>query len=324
VDGPQIAAVAVVLVGLIVTLISLAVLPGRDPWALTERGRMGYVYGAQIVAALLFAHLYMTLPELFSGRLRAYWPYIVLAIAFAGVGVGTLMERLQWRVLSEPFQRSGAFLPILPALGIWFFGSQTHHAAVLFVIGLLYMLITFTQHSTWAGIAAALACNAALWALFDDYEHLAFEAHPQFWLIPPALSAMVAAHYHRHRLNNVQQTAVRYCGMAVIYLSSSFEMLQIGIGESLWPPVILISLSMAGVLFGIALRIRAYLYLGSAFVVVSLMSIVAHASRAIDHVWPWYAFWIGLGVLLLIVFGYFEGRRAQMLAWIDHLRQWDR
>jgi hypothetical protein len=324
VSAPQIAAVSMVLIGLIAALISLAVLPGRDPLALSDRGRMAYVYGAQVVAGLLFAHIYLAIPSLFQGALRQYWPYIVLTIAFAGVGVGTLFERLQWRVLAEPFQRSGAFLPLVPALGMWLVHSESHYATVLFVIGVFYMLVCFTQRSAIAGAAAAIAGNGSLWSLLSGSEDLTFSNHPQFWLIPPAISAIVAAQFNQRRLSPNQLATVRYIATGVIYLSSSVEMLKIGIGESLWPPVILICLALVGVAFGIAMQIRAYLYLGSVFVLVSLVSMVAHASRSIDHIWPWWAFGIGLGVAILILFGYFESRRAQILVVIDRLRHWEK
>jgi hypothetical protein len=323
VEPSQIAAVAVVLVGLIATLISLAVLPGRDPLALTERGRMGYVYAAQVVSGLLFAHVFLTNPELFQGHLRDYWPYIVLFIAFAGIGVGTLFERLQLRVLAEPFQRSGAFMPVVPAVGWWLLASETQYASVLFVVGVLYMVISFTQRSLVAGGAAALAGNGALWALLHEHEKLSFELHPQFWLIPPAISAVVAAQLNRTRLSSGQLATIRYVAMVVVYTSSTFEIWKIGIGESLWPPVVLICLALLGIAFGIAMQIRAYLYFGCAFVLVSVVSMVAHAARSIDHVWPWWAFGIAMGVFILVVFGFFESKRTQMLALIERLRKWE-
>ena len=43
----QVAAIAVVLLGLIAGLISLALLPGRDPLMLSETWRQGYVYAAK-------------------------------------------------------------------------------------------------------------------------------------------------------------------------------------------------------------------------------------------------------------------------------------
>ena len=63
---------------------------------------MFYVYGAQGVSALLFAHLYVCRPMWFDSVLRPYWPYIILALAFAGVAAGELFKRQNLRVLAEP------------------------------------------------------------------------------------------------------------------------------------------------------------------------------------------------------------------------------
>jgi hypothetical protein len=87
--------------------------------------------------------------------------------------------------------------------------------------------------------------------------------------------------------------------------------------------MILASLSVAGALLGIMLRIRAFLYLGTSFTVLALGTMVAHAAQAIDHVWPWWAFGIGLGIALLVLFGIFEKKRPEVLALIGRLRQWE-
>jgi hypothetical protein len=324
VDTIQILAVSVVLVGLVVALISLAVLPGRDPLALSEKGRMWYVYGAQVVAGLLFAHIYLARPTLFSGLIGPYWPYVVLVIAFAGVGVSELFERLGWRVLSEPFQRSGAFLPLVPAIGMWVANSESDYALVLFIIGVLYLLLSFAHRSLPAGIAAAVAGNGALWSLLEGTEDLTFSRHPQFWLIPPAVSVLLAAQLNRRRLSETQLAGIRYLATAVIYLSSVVEMLRLRIGESLWPPLILISLALVGVFFGIAMQIRAYLYLGTVFVLVGMVSMVAHAARSINQVWPWWAFCILVGLSILALFGWFESHRAQTLEMVARLRRWEK
>jgi protein-S-isoprenylcysteine O-methyltransferase Ste14 len=146
---------------------------------------------------------------------------------------------------------------------------------------------------------------------------------PQFWLIPPAVSVLIAAQLNRQRLAAAQLAAVRYASILVIYLSSTSEMFLRGIGESLWPPMVLAALSVCGVLLGIALRIRAFLYLGSSFVLLSVVSMIWHASRAIQHVWPWWAFGIGMGLVILTLFGLFEKKRPELTRWIETLQQWD-
>ncbi len=97
-----------------------------------------------------------------------------------------------------------------------------------------------------------------------------------------------------------------------------------GVGESIWLPMILAVLSVAGIFCGIVLRVRAFLYLGAAFLFLSILSMVYHAHRHIDHVWPWWAFGITLGMGILALFGVFEKKRNEVVALVDNLRQWDR
>jgi hypothetical protein len=263
------------------------------------------------------------MPWLFHGRIRQYWPYILMAIAFAGVGVGELLQRRGVRVVSDPLQRTGSFLPLVPALGMWVIAAErTNYSVLLFVVGLLYLLLAFTRRSALCAAAAVVAGNGALWSLFRQTD-FTFAEHPQLWLIPPAVCALVAGQLNRRRLSAAQLTGLRYASVLVIYLSSAGEMFLRGIGESLWPPMILAVLSVAGVFVGMVLQVRAFLYLGSSFVLLAVVSMVWHASQVIHHSWPWWAFGIGLGVGILVLFGVFEKKRPELLAWIQKLRQWE-
>lgn len=324
VDTAPMLVVAVVLAALLVGLISLALLPDRGAVGLTERQRMMCVYGAEAIAALIFAHLFMCRPGWFAGVFRPYWPYIVMAIAFAGVGVGELFQRSGIRVLSDPLQRTGAFLPLVPALGFWVVAAEkSDYSVVLFAAGVVYLVLSMLRRSMTSGLAALVAGNAALWSLLMD-TGLAFWRHPQFWLIPPAVSLLIAGHLNRRQLKPAQLAAVRYCSVLVIYLSSTSEIFLRGVGESLWPPMVLASLSVAGVFVGIIFRVRAFLYLGTGFVLLSVVTMVWHAARAIEHVWPWWAFGIGLGICILVLFGLFEKKRPELTAWARQLQQWER
>ncbi len=318
----EIAAVVVVLVLFAAALISMAVLPGRDPLGLSERGRMFYVYIAEMVMALLFLHIYLTKPEWFHGRIRPYWPLVVMAIAFFGVGAGEILRRSKIRVLADPLQNTGAFLPLLPALGFWLLSSNTSYSTVLFVVGLLYVVMSLFRHQLWYGILAGLAGNAGLWALWQEHG-TPFWEHPQLWMIPPALSVLAAAQWHREKLSEAQLTAMRYASIIVIYVSSTGDMFITGIAENLWMPIILAALSVAGVFAGILLRIRAFVYLGTSFLFVSIVSMIWHAAQSIDHVWPWWAFGIVLGLLILTLFGVFEKKRQEVLRLVGEFRQWE-
>ena len=323
VDSLQVGAIAVVLVALIAGLISMALLPGRDPLSLSEKGKQVYVYAALATAALLFAHLYVCRPMWFDAGLQPYWPLIVMGIAFAGAGGGELFARYRLTVLAQPLTRVSSMLPLLPVIGMWVVSPKaTDYALVLLVVGLLYLMLSITRRSWASLLAAAVAANGALWSVLNrsGFELL---SHPQLWIIPPALSVLVAAHLNRRRLPPAALTSIRYACAMLIYVSSTSEIFLRGVATSLWPAMILATLSVAGAFVGMMLRIRAFLYLGASFALVSLMTMVAHAAQAINHVWPWWAFGVGMGIAILVLFGVFEKKREEMLRLIARLREWE-
>jgi hypothetical protein len=304
-------------------LICLAVLPGRDPFFQVERQRFLYVYAAEVVCALLFAHVYLTNPEFFRHRLQPYWPLVVMAIAYAGVAVSELFRRLRINVLSEPLEYSAAFLPVLPVIGFWFIGCDLNYSTVLVVIGLLYLFLSLRRGSFVYPAAAAVVGNATLCSLLYDHG-VSLLFHPQMFVIPPCLTVLAAAQINRDRLDARSLASLRYFAMTAIYVSSTGEMFQHGIGTTLWLPMVLAGLSVFGVLAGIVLRVRAFLYLGTSFLLLSIVSMVWHAARSIGHVWPWWVFLFALGVGLLTLFGVFEKKRPEVLALVGSLREWER
>jgi len=323
---PEVIAISVMLCGFVVALFSMALWPGKDPLNLTEKGRTAYVYAAQFVATVLFAHVYLAEPQLFdTGLFRRYWPYLVMLLAFGSGAFGEICMRRDWRVIAEPMLRTGGFLPLLPALVAWAF-SETSYPLVLFFAGLVYVFFALTRRSFVAGIAAAVMGNGALWALLTDQGFI-LSAQPQFWLIPPALSVLVAAHINRARLNDAALISVRYICVIIIYLSSAGEMfmkLVVPNGVEDWlRPIILASLSVVGIFAGILLRVRAFLYLGASFLLLSIVAMVWNAGRLVQHTWPWWVFGITLGLAILVVFGVFEKHRREVQSMIARLRQWD-
>lgn len=322
ISGLQIAVVAATLFGFIIALITMAVQPERDPFHLSERGKHFYVYASEIVAALLFLHIYLTNPDFFSGYFLPYWPFIVLGIAFFGAAVGEIFQRRKMFVLSEPLHRTGAFLPLFPALGFWTIQAEPKYQTVLFFAGLIYAMLSFWRKSFVYSVMAALAGNAALWALWSQ-NGLDISLQPQLWLIPPAVSVLLAAQLNHRRLTPTQLSSIRYPALIVIYLSSTGDMFLAGIGEHIWKPVILASLSILGVFVGISLRVRAFLYLGTSFLMMSLVSMVWHSTRRLDEVWPWWVFGIVTGLAILTIFGLFEKKRDEMRLLIDKLKDWE-
>ena len=239
-------AVVAALGGLAVAALTAALAPGRDPLGLSERGRTLYVYLAEGLAALLLLHIRVTMPWLFRGWFLRFWPLVVMAIAFVGVGLSEVFRRRKERVLYEPLENTGAILPLLPVLGFWVVSSQVHYSLLLLAIGVLYASLSVLRRSFLYGVLAALAANGSLWYLLHRWEGLDITEHPQLWLIPPAPCALVAGYINRERLTPQQSAALRYASAIVIYVSSTADIFINGVAEAPWLPGVLAGLSILG------------------------------------------------------------------------------
>ena len=320
---PAILAVGLTLLGLSLAALAAAVLPGRDPLQLSERGRTLYVYAAEVLLALLFVHVRLTMPWLFSGFWQQYWPLVVMVIAFAGVGFSELCRRYRQQVLAEPLQNTGALLPVLPVLGFWISDSRVDYSLLLLSVGVLYAGLSIARRSFGFGVLAAVAANGGLWYFLNHQDGFGFLRHPQIWLIPPALCVLAAAYLNRQQLSTEQMTAVRYLTSTAIYVSSTADIFINGVAQNPWLPLVLAGLSILGILAGIVLRVRAFLFLGTSFLGLALFTIIWHAAVDLDQTWIWYATGIIAGVLILALFAMFEKKRGEVLEVFERIKQWE-
>jgi hypothetical protein len=317
-----VAAVALTLAAAVVTCIFFALSPRHDPLNLSESRRGFYVYVAEVMLVLLFMHIRLTMPWLFSGFFKRYWPLVVLAIAYAGVAISEFFKRRKIPVLAQPIERTGAFLPLLPVVGFWMAQSQVEYSTLLFVVGGLYGLLSILRRSFFFGLAAALAGNGGLWYLLHETSEYHFFQHPQMWLIPAAVSVLVAAHLNRKEFTPAQMTSIRYVCLAIIYVSSTADIFLNGVARSPWLPLVLAALSIAGVFAGIIFRIQAFLLLGSTFLLLSIATMINYASVNFNWTWLWYVAGIVVGAGIITMFAIFEKKRAEVLRVVDELKDW--
>jgi hypothetical protein len=319
-----IVAVAIALGGICVACLFAALLPGRDPLGLSERGRQVYVYAAELVLALLSLHIRLTMPWLFQGWFVRFWPLIVMGIAFLGVGFGELMNRRRQRVLSEPLMTTGALLPVLPVLSFWILPVKINYSLTLLSAAALYATLYVVRKSIWYAALATVAANGSLWYLLHQVDGLDFLQHPQLWLIPPALCVLAAGHLCRRQLTESQLTASRYAAAVVVYVASTADIFIHGVANAPWLPLVLAGISLVGIFAGIWLRVRAFLYLGVSFLMVSLLTIIWYAAVELERTWIWWVSGIVAGVLIIALFALFEKRRDDMLRLVENLKTWER
>jgi hypothetical protein len=314
--------VATILAAAIVICIVFALSPRHDPLTLTDKFRGSYVYAAEVVMVLLFMHIRLTMPWLFHGFFQRYWPLVVLVIAYAGVGIAEFFKRRDIPVLARPIERTGAFLPLLPVIGFWIAQSQVEYSTLLFVVGGLYGLLSILRKSFLFGLAAALAGNGGLWYLLHETSNYHFYQHPQVWLIPAAISVLIAAHLNRKDFSEPQIAGIRYFCLSIIYVSSTADIFINGVASSPWLPLVLGALSLAGILSGMVFRVRAFLLLGATFLLLAIATMIKYASVNFGWTWLWYVAGIATGAVIIATFAIFEKRRADVLRVVDGLKEW--
>lgn len=310
-------------------------LTARDPFALRPARKTAYVYLAEVLIVLFFTHIRFNVPELFLGNIAKLWTFAVMALAYAGIGLAELFERNKIAVLALPLRRTGVLLPLIPLVAFWakppatvsefaqtsapglgpllgYLQNLPQHfdtyAWLWFLAGGVYGFVALSKKSFGWALLAALATNAAMWSLLAHNE-VPFFVHPQAWVIPLALIVLASEHINRRRLRPDVSNGMRYAGVAMIYVASAADMFLAGVGTSTWLPVVLAVLCVCGVLAGVALRVRAFVYLGVGFLLLDVFAMIWHAAVNLQQTWVWYASGIVLGVVVLALFAYLEKRR---------------
>ncbi|HJS23842.1 MAG TPA: hypothetical protein VJ751_05785, partial [Pyrinomonadaceae bacterium] len=317
-------AIGLTLAAAVVITVLFALSPSHDPLNLSERGRMRYVYVAEVMLALLFLHIRLTMPWLFTGFIERYWPLVVILIAYFGVVTSEALRRRKILVLARPIERTGVFLPLLPVLGFWLASSEVDFSLLLFLVGGLYGLLSILRRSFAFGLLAAVAGNAGLWYVWQRTADYGFLQHPQLWFIPVALSVLLAAYLNEDKLTEDQMAGVRYLSLVTIYASSTADIFINGVANSPWLPLILGSFSLAGVFAGILFRIRGLLLLGAIFLLLSIITMIWYASINLGWTWLWYVAGIVTGATIIFMFALFEKKRSEVLRVVEGLKEWDR
>ena len=87
-------------------------------------------------------------------------------------------------------------------------------------------------------------------------------------------------------------------------------------------PIALALLSVAGVLLGTPLRVRAFLFLGVTSLSLDAFAQVWPAAVGRAQTWVWWASGIPLVAAILTLFALVEKRRNDVLRVLDALRRW--
>nr|WP_233585670.1 hypothetical protein [Corallococcus sp. CA054B] len=201
-----------------------------------------------------------------------------LSLGFVLVGVTVLARRAGVRPVERATRRFAALLPIAVALILP--GDATGDAALLAGgSGLLYAALGAVERSRMFGAFAAAACNLALLiaALAFGLEGL------EVYLAPLGLLLLMMGQLFTSSLPHAARNVVRILGGLLLYVPAAAKLTaSLGESEDGTYAIVFGAVCLLGVAVGMALRIRAYLALGTLFLLLDVVANLLDAGLR-DH-----------------------------------------
>ncbi|AKG20816.1 DUF2157 domain-containing protein [Calothrix sp. 336/3] len=202
-----------------------------------------------------------------------------------------------WGWLKKPWQHIAYILPVLTLILTW---QQVNSIALLLTAG-FYLFLAYTNTNIRLSYVSITLLDWALWRWFNNlnltdnlwYVSLIGLSILYIAQIDPTLQ-QPEKKIHRHYLRSLGSGLI--CGCSLIF--------------HLDTPLIPGILSLIFIFAGLALRIRAYLFLGTAtFLITSIHQMVIFSLR-----YPFFKWIIGLilGIILISIAANFENRRSQI------------
>lgn len=146
----------------------------------------------------------------------------------------------------------------------WQTGS-VHASSILMLTGLLYLSqYHATEKSLFLYIGSVLI-NAALYLWIPLWSQKS--SLMQLYAVPASLTVLAILHLHRKELRRSVLNASRLTAVCVLYAAVSLDLF---LRPELSVFILALGLSLGGIIAGIAMRVRAFLYGGVVFMVMNV------------------------------------------------------
>ncbi len=167
---------------------------------------------------------------------------------------------------SPPLYRLALGLPLLAlATAPWQLAS-VWTGGTLLAAAVLYLSLASALRNPWPLYLGVLALNGAiyLWAPSWAERYGLW----QFYIAPAAVSVLALLHLHRRELRPNVLNGARLAALSALYAGAG---LDVFLRPELSVFVLALALALVGIFAGVALRIRAFLYAGVAFLVLNVV-----------------------------------------------------
>ena len=166
---------------------------------------------------------------------------------------------------SPPLYRLALWLPLLALTTAPWQLASVWTGGTLLAVAVLYLSLASTLRHPWPLYLGVLALNGAiyLWAPLWAERYGLW----QFYIVPAASSVLALLHLHRRELRPNVLNGTRLAALSALYAGAG---LDVFLRPELSVFVLALALALLGVVAGVALRIRAFLYAGVAFLVLNV------------------------------------------------------
>ena len=214
------------------------------------------IYGIAIIIGILIIYI------------RLLWlglePLNVWDTAFL-MSLGYILFSFHQFAPSKPLYSLTLLLPLLAILTIPLQLDSIYATTTLIAAATLYLLITPSSENKLPMYLGLLALNIGIyiwipsWA--ENYKLI------QVYTIPVAITVLIMLQFHQLELKPSVVNAIRLTALSSIYATATLDVFmrpELGIF------ILALSLSLGGIILGIALRIKAFLYLGTLFLIFNV------------------------------------------------------
>jgi hypothetical protein len=218
--------------------------------------RAAWVYGVAALSGML--GLYVRLSWLGLAPVQMWDTAALIGAAYA-------LFALQQLTPSGPILHLVMVLPLLALATIPFQLHSPYASVALLLIGVLYLGMRRATRHVLPLYLGVTAFNMGLYLWVPSWAHRLHLV--QLYMIPAALSMLWLLHFHRRDVRPAVLHSVRLATLSMLYASATSDVF---LRASVTVFIAALGLSLMGVMTGIALRVRAFLYAGVAFLVLNV------------------------------------------------------
>lgn len=270
----------------------------------------GWVYGVAVLGSTLWLYGRLLLVGLAPVQV---WDTVAL------IGASYALSIVHHLVRSAPLLHVVLFLPLLAVATTPWQAASWHSGLALLTVAGLYLGLRRTTGRVMPLYLGLLTCNLGIYLWLPGLASGSQALH--MYTVPAALSVLWLLHAHQAEIRPPVLHACRLAATSILYASAT---LDVFLRADILVFLAALGLSLGGIVLGIALRTRAFLYAGVSFLVLNvagqllLMFPEQRLTRAIIL--------LGLGTLITGGMIWFNIQREALLqrlrAFRAHLETW--